>query len=91
MNRPNWVKCQHCNSTNTREIGAELTHIWDDEVNKMWDAKENKSIHSSTDNVIYTCYCDDCRKYFKSMLVMEVAVKEVYTSLNVGELISIKE
>ena len=86
------MKCIYCGSEKTHAYQLEKATLWDDEFYKAMEKEfgENRLLSGSCENAIYRCNCNDCGKYFSSMVKLKVEVTEVISMENTGELMSLK-
>lgn len=86
------MKCPYCSGKNTHAYQMEKAVLWDDSFYKTMEKEfgENRFLYSSCENAIYRCKCNDCERYFSSMVKMNVEVTEIISMENTNELMSLK-
>ena len=73
------MKCPHCGSKNTHAYQCERAGLWDDSTYDVLRKEfgDNRFLFGSTESVIYKCKCQDCKKHFASIALLEVKVREI--------------
>lgn len=86
------MKCPHCGSNNTHAWQIEKASLWDDGFYKTMKVEfENPLLSSSTENVVYKCVCNDCKKHFGAMVILDVKVKGTICKVTTEEIMQLKE
>lgn len=86
------MKCHYCGKSNTHAYQLEKASLYDDGFYKVMEKEfgENRLLSGSCENAIFRCKCNDCGKFFSTMVKLKVEVGDMISMKTTEELMQLK-